>query len=80
MLWVHVAGGFDHGRQACLRCGVLLITTRLDEIGGVAQWPPPWPVGSHVVIELDEFYSVQYAGAVDDPGPAVRCPQEAGQL
>lgn len=43
--FVHSAGPFDGVDQRCTRCGVLLVTTRQDVIGGVTSWPPPLPAG-----------------------------------
>jgi hypothetical protein len=63
---IHLAGGFEDGRQSCLRCGVLLITCSRDEFGGVAQYPPPWPSGSWVEIEVDDGV-IRSAGVTEDP-------------
>lgn len=64
---VHVAGPYENGRQLCLWCGVILVSAVPDDIYGVANWPPPWPDGALVEIEIDEEEVLPWAWRVIEP-------------
>jgi hypothetical protein len=76
---VHVAGPFTEGRQLCTRCGTVLVTTDPAEVGGVADWPPPWSPGP-VRVTSGRAGPIEWSAlSEDDPSWArALCPEIAG--
>jgi hypothetical protein len=73
---LHVAGPFTGGRQLCTRCGIVLVTVDPDEIGGMADWPPPWAPGPvRVTVGASGPFEWEALSEDDPAGPAFLCPE-----